>query len=108
VETDRTITQELADAFRAAIETYATWIRDGGHAPKVQVRRDLLDIESVCVLVSSFADLMPSGEHDRLCELAGRVGEGSMAPADYTYQSGAQCLRSLVEYRRSLKAPLAG
>ncbi len=108
MESGRTLPQDLAVAFHAAIETYAVWIIDRGTAQKIQIGRDLYDMEAVCNLVSSFTDLMPTDDYDRLCQLAGRVGEGSMAPADRTYQCGARCLKMLVEYWRSLKAPRVG
>lgn len=104
------IPEDLRESFSGAIAQFRSWDR-GGDEPTVSLSYGVRPISVVCELVWSFADEMPDGDYENLCDEADKLLQGSRGysyrgelphrPKSHSYASGAQCLKRLIDFRKA-------
>jgi hypothetical protein len=96
----------LAEAFQQAIVVCYQWSGDDREPPLVGVtwdpsrEPDPQHPESLCGLISSFTDEMPSPVVDVLLRLPHNVGDS--VGADRSYANGARCLLEFIKLKREM------
>jgi len=92
MHTERPITKDEADAFDDAVAALDNWANEDKE-PEVLLRTERCTIGTVCNFVALFSYPMPAGIYGLLYSLA--LQHYVEPPDDYTYASGAKCLRAV-------------
>ena len=90
MHTERPISKEEAGAFEDAVAALDNWAGEDKE-PEVLFRGERWTIGIVCNFAALFSDPMPEGVFGLLCALA--IKHYVELPDDYSYASGAKCLR---------------